>query len=40
MSPEILRTVHRFLAINGRKIYIITKGVIDEGIILIEDGKI
>jgi len=28
------------LAIKGGKIYTITKGVIDEGIILIEDGKI
>ncbi len=28
------------LAIKGGKIYTITKGVIDEGTILIEDGKI
>jgi imidazolonepropionase-like amidohydrolase len=32
--------VHNLLAIKGGKIYTITKGVIDEGTILIEDGKI
>jgi len=32
--------VQHVLAIKGGKIYTITKGVIDEGIILIEDGKI
>jgi imidazolonepropionase-like amidohydrolase len=32
--------VHNVLAIKGGKIYTITKGVIDEGTILIEDGKI
>jgi imidazolonepropionase-like amidohydrolase len=32
--------VQRVLAIKGGKIYTITKGVIDEGTILIEDGKI
>jgi imidazolonepropionase-like amidohydrolase len=32
--------VHNVLAIKGGKIYTITKGVIDEGTILIENGKI
>ncbi len=32
--------MHNVLAIKGGKIYTITKGVIDEGTILIEDGKI